>query len=379
MNQGSLNIYKVSGLPTACGKCGAITDFGRYKYWTAETSTILNTTAFNDLLSAVNLDVAELTVAQTDDRRIELLNDMDFHVLCLEALNGIDQHGPERMGYALNAMLVAGVVYTDIVDEQQRSERLDKLCVQLVNRAAHQPFNMKQPPESDFLTWWFGSLLPANINTVPEVVKERYQEYFAKKEERVGKTPDPKDYDNLEDYVEDAGCGFLYLYLKDYDKFNPTIQRRYRQEKKNLDYVKKSVGVGAPGCPYSEAALINQMRCGLIKKYGMTPEEKLQQLQDLGQDYLLDKVGDASAVLAVLEIISAVLSILMTLFTFIKGIFSSSYDIPVNYEDGIPAESDWNLQPKESTGITGILSKYGIWIAAGIGALLLFGKGNKTN
>lgn len=369
MNTGSLNIYKVSGKSAG----NSVKSAGNsISYWSAGTSTIMNTTSFNYMLSEVNMLMAELSITEDSAQRIQLMNEIDIDLIIMEGLRLCGECQPAAVGSAINTILKSGIVWSDSTDDAERSKHYEKIRSRLKTLSAKQ----EQPSEDDsseFLTFWYGYLMPMNQNNVPDVVKERYQEVFEKRNGAVGASVDPKDYRNLEDYIEDACSGFLYLFLDEPRKYNTTIRLKYDQEVDNFKYLQRVT-------QKTDGELMNLLRAGIIKKYGMTPEEKILQLENLGSDYLMDKVGDAAAALAmtklVLEVISMIIALLAALWAIIKEIFQATYNAPIDYDKGAPETSDFNIPDynKRNQDTGSFFSKYGLGIAVGAAILLMMNK-----
>ena len=361
-----LNIYKCSGL-------GSLGEFQIYNYWTANTSEFLNTIAFNEQLSEINLLMTEYDFEEDNLKAAALASQIDIHILILQGLKwNMDdkvKYPLEKIGAAIDSMIKRGQLEPDLtLTDDQRASHLEGIVQELSNLLEQQ--DSIETSDSEFIEYFNTHVIAQNENNMPDDAKERFNEWFANPKGKIGdvKVPDPKDYKTLSDYIKGCGGGFLYLWIDDIEKYNATIRRRRDKEEENLNYI-----VNNCGGIYSRQQVINTIRQGIIETYGKTPEARLKELQKAGDRYLKNggKIGEI--VTLITTIITAIVAILTAVLACIQECAKAKYNAPDNYSYGVPREGeDFNIgagqAAKKSSGTVALL------VALGAAALLFFRK-----
>lgn len=367
-----LNIYKISGI-------GAIRDNGKYRVWTADTVEPTNTVAFNYLLSEVNVLCAESDVTKDTVKEAEILNNVDLMIICLEGLifyqNDPEKYPLDFVGAVISEMVADGKFVADFTDDVQRANNLDVLIAEFESRLSDTLTGMT---DVNFNNWWTDRIVAYDYNyTTPEQLNrynriiEQNKTENAKINEKTGRTTDGKPESEAE-YLTDAGVSFLYLFIPDAEvkKYNSTIQYRRRIE---IDKNRKFV-LAYTSNNYNQYVVDNYLRLGIINDYGMTPEEKLQQVLEnggaiSGGKISGGKIGDFG-LFEILAIITVAISALSVLLDFVVNMYAVSVQKPTGYENGVPNEEvDLNSALAEEE--SGLLSGDNKWILLGGAAAVL--------
>lgn len=368
-----LNIYKISGI-------GAIRDNGKYRVWTADTVEPTNTVAFNYLLSEVNVLCAESDVTKDPVKEAEILNNVDLMIVCLEGLT-FYQTDPEKypldfVGAVVSEMVAEGKFVADFTDDVQRANNLDVLIAEFESRLSDTLTGMT---DVNFNNWWTDRIVAYDYNyTTPEQLNrynriiEQNKTENAKINEKTGRTTDGKPESEAE-YLTDAGVSFLYLFIPDAEvkKYNSTIQYRRRIE---IDKNRKFV-LAYTSNNYNQYVVDNYLRLGIINDYGMTPEEKLQQVLEnggaiSGGKISGGKIGDFG-LFEILAIITVAITALSVLLDFVVNMYAVSVQKPTGYENGVPNEEVDLNSALASEEESGLLSGDNKWILLGGAAAVL--------
>ncbi len=355
-----LNVYKCSGV------VGRVDDVegSRYRYYTGQTNEASNTVAFNYLLSELNCKIVEYPYYPTE-QQVNLLNDIDIVTVALEGLTLLKQY-PDKyditlIGNVISCMIADGKFDADFTDDDRRAANLDALCADFTDILVNGKINNQ---DEEFTTWWTEVVEPYNYNSVTDSQLNRYNELITDKE-KVGSD----DKQTLAEYMNDAGPGFLYMFIDESDakKYNRIIrQKRDIEFDKNFDFVRKSTyGM------YDDATILNQFRIGCILKYKMTPERKLEQILSEG-----GKVG-GWGVDDILMLVSILITFLSTLFTILMQCFQLTYEIPDGYESGVPSDEDLNAMlasDNSDVSLTSNTKKILLFGGIGLGAIYFLNK-----
>ena len=368
-----LNIYKISGI-------GAIRDNGKYRVWTADTVEPTNTVAFNYLLSEVNVLCAESDVTKDPVKEAEILNNVDLMIICLEGLifyqNDPEKYPLDFVGAVISEMVADGKFVADFTDDVQRANNLDVLIAEFESRLSDTLTGMT---DVNFNNWWTDRIVAYDYNyTTPEQLNrynriiEQNKTENAKINEKTGRTTDGKPESEAE-YLTDAGVSFLYLFIPDAEvkKYNSTIQYRRRIE---IDKNRKFV-LAYTSNNYNQYVVDNYLRLGIINDYGMTPEEKLQQVLEnggaiSGGKISGGKIGDFG-LFEILAIITVAISALSVLLDFVVNMYAVSVQKPTGYENGVPNEEVDLNSALASEEESGLLSGDNKWILLGGAAAVL--------
>lgn len=368
-----LNIYKISGI-------GAIRDNGKYRVWTADTVEPTNTVAFNYLLSEVNVLCAESDVTKDTVKEAEILNNVDLMIICLEGLifyqNDPEKYPLDFVGAVISEMVADGKFVADFTDDVQRANNLDVLIAEFESRLSDTLTGMT---DVNFNNWWTDRIVAYDYNyTTPEQLNrynriiEQNKTENAKINEKTGRTTDGKPESEAE-YLTDAGVSFLYLFIPDAEvkKYNSTIQYRRRIE---IDKNRKFV-LAYTSNNYNQYVVDNYLRLGIINDYGMTPEEKLQQVLEnggaiSGGKISGGKIGDFG-LFEILAIITVAITALSVLLDFVVNMYAVSVQKPTGYENGVPNEEVDLNSALASEEESGLLSGDNKWILLGGAAAVL--------
>lgn len=356
-----LNIYKVSGLP----KIGAST--GKYQYWTGGTTDYTNTVAFNNLLTAVNAKWQLIEKNMGD--KVSLYNSIDLDIICLEALalnvKDAELYPLDFLGMVIAEMQFEGILNNDSTDDSVRSDNLDKLISDFESRLND---NLTGSYSAEFYEWWNTQVIPNcfNSNTTDEI--ERLNSFF--QNGKIGsesvEIPNPENYTSMADYIKACGPCFLYMFIpaSDTGKYNRMITwKRQKELSVTYAYIKNNVGG-----MYSDAAIKSLFAQGIIDYWGMTPQQKLQQVLDNGGKVGVVVVDD------ILYVIGAIISLLITLLSLIMNVYKLTYTVADEAEQYVPDDNDLTSlmqteQTEKKTNTAGIGSNTGFFAAA---ALLIF-------
>lgn len=328
-----LNIYKISGI-------GAVRDYGRYRYWTANTYAPDNTVAFNYVLSQVNLMCAEADIVSDKRKKIDLLNKLDIYIICLEGLflldENRDKYNLDYIREVISGMVADGLFLADFTDDIKRSNNLDVLIADFESRLSD---SENKGGDAEFDVWWKTYIEPFDYNNMSQSLKDRYKDII--NSSKVGALGDfnSSDAESIEEYVSDAGPYFLYAFIpdKDINKYNAYI--RYRRD---IEVRKSRAWLDSKLDGFNNKYAIDTLlRIGVIAQYKCTPEEKLQEVYDYGGNYRHEnisgnKTGVVWTVEAILMLVSIVLGFLMSLVTLIVQWYGTAVALPTGYEDGAP-------------------------------------------
>lgn len=368
-----LNIYKISGI-------GAIRDNGKYRVWTADTVEPTNTVAFNYLLSEVNVLCAESDVTKDTVKEAEILNNVDLMIICLEGLifyqNDPEKYPLDFVGAVISEMVADGKFVADFTDDVQRANNLDVLIAEFESRLSDTLTGMT---DVNFNNWWTERIVAYDYNYTTSEQLKRYNEIIGSNKEENSKVSDKTGRlsdgrpETMAEYISDAGDSFLYMFIPDNElhKYNSTIRFRRKIEiNKNREFLVKNMGA-----VYNKQTLDNYLRTGVIAEYGMTPEEKLQQVLEnggaiSGGKISGGKIGDfgLSAILAIITVAIAALSVLLD---FVVNMYAVSVQKPTGYEDGVPNEEVDLNSALASEEESGLLSGDNKWILFGGAAAVL--------
>ena len=353
MNTGRLNIYECSGL-----EIGTLSSIGLYHYWTAGTVDYINTRAFNEQLAAVNELMSEYECFVMPDKEAALIADeIDLHIAILQAMMWNTENESEYplllCGQVIDKMLHDGLFKYESVDSEERSRNLESLLQTMLDRI--HGGDRSQVYDSEFLQYYSVHVIEENYNTLPEEAKRRLNDFFSTNREGIGDLLedtmqlDPKDFDNLSDYIKACGPGFLYLWIDDIDKYSWRIRKRYKKEQEVFEYIYNScAGI------YTKEAVRMMMRCGIIESTKATPEKSIQELKINGNPSKYYKGGVGELVTLILGIITSVLTIVITVLSIIKENVKAKYSQPMDVDQGIPDGEDWGIaqdKEKESGGV----------------------------
>lgn len=373
-----LQIYKCSGV-----------DNGKFvSAWTGNTFEPMNTRAFNGELSRVNLRYTQYQLAMKSDdteKASSLANDIDLHTVCLNALKlSVDEpnvYTLEKSGYVINGMINAGLFDSDAYTVEARQKQADLLFKEYKSRMLN---NVQDMTETVFTEFWAEWIISENDNGLTQEQQERINEYMSRPRggQAVGTiagvedvaTLDPKQYKNTADYMIGSGVYFLYLFLDDPTAYGKTVKARYDKEVEMFEYVKRNVGG-----MYDEQTILNYMKQGCYKVYGMSPARKIKQLQDYGTQIKSGKMGEpVTAIIgAIVAIISVVITVITAVMQMIKDCYYIEYQQPSDYEQGVPQDDDMRLANAWNEAHAGIGTEapkrnWLWWIVGGFGALMLF-------
>ncbi|MEE1174171.1 MAG: hypothetical protein U0K53_01680 [Paludibacteraceae bacterium] len=361
---GNLNIYKISGV----GQSG-ITDKARV--WLANTNDLENTIAMNSMLASLNCLVSELEITDYEPKQLELMNQIDIHTVVLDAL--ILSRDNKLYSIDLLRDIISNMILTDSfvcesTDIEKRNANLDALLVKFSDMLNSGITNYQT--DAIFNNWFDTEIIAKNYNDVPQNVVKRYNQILTN--EAVGDTEPQK----MTDKLSASGPNFLYLFFTDDQKqrCNKLILARLEQEYKNIDWIVKN-------CRgfYDKDAVIKWLRNGIIKHYGMTPEQKIEQLIEYNDTNKANKIGDP--VTAIISAVAALIGLLISLYYMIIDIYQVTYEVTPDYEYGTPDQEADGWEAGDAFNNSSILgnstnnsisnSNTMIYLGIGAAALLL--------
>lgn len=335
--RGALNIYKLSGVPRANVANKAIKDFGKYKYWNAESVEVDNTIAENYLLSLVNLKICEAeNIPQTDAEYIKTLNELDLYIVALEALFSAraDVSLIMRTGAVLDAMITKGSFSSDIIKDEERSVNLDKILAEFW--AMFDAVNLYDFSDVEFFNWWQKNVVETSYNAMSVEEKERYISYFSSN--KVGAISTNSEGGMAEEIIN-SGSYFLYIFIGDEEikKYNSKIQKRYKKEVEMYEWCCTMLNG-----MYSPSQVLTLARTGVTKNYKATPERVIE---NLNKGFDGGKIGVADPISwtieAIIALVSAILTFLASMIASICAVVQKKYEQPKQSESGVPQGEDW--------------------------------------
>ncbi len=337
-----LNIYQLSGLDDNVENSENDGIVGWWNYWTDESLEYENTRSKNYLLSCCNLMAAEANIAKTEAEKITALNTLDFYLVCLYAYNhtNILDENLERAGSILSAMKKTQMFDSTDLTNDGRNSNLNALYSDFDD--LYNGSN-KYKAGTDIYNWWKKNVIDNNSNNLTLDQQSNFKKYFSK----IGDLQDT----SFSEYITNAGCYFLYLFIpqSELTNYSDVIKARYKKELEMFEYCCNSA-IGT----YTREDVWNKIRAGLYACYGMTPEEKIAQLNSLGKT---EPIGGAIATSVILAIISAVLAIILAVIGCIQTVLKAKYEEPSNKENGIPQISDFGIDDGSGDGIINNITK----------------------
>lgn len=342
-----LNIYRLSGIGNSNGE--------KFNIWTANTDTLTNTRAANFVLAKIN---ALLARVQYTEPTAELYNELDIYAVILNALSisHRDETLLRKCGYCIQAMLNDGFFAESATDEENRIRILDE--EEMIFETYYS--TETQTLTGEFVNWWEEKIIANNYNDAPIDATERLRQ-FEREQQQVGSL-DASEYKDLASYVADNGAYFLYMFIgdKNIGSYSATIKKRYRMEKRVFDVICTNCsGV------YDEDTVYDMLYAGCCDIYGMLPEQKIAQLKQHSKQ----SVGDVATIIAIINVVIAALSFLLSLFT---TIFQFVITYPDDYEVGVPLEEDWDIAGAKAAGKSTSTSKLPLLFIGAAAVFLIF-------
>ncbi|MBR6648789.1 MAG: hypothetical protein IKL29_05370 [Bacteroidaceae bacterium] len=333
-----LNIYKLSGIPRANQKIkrgiGAIQDFGKYKYWYAETLECDNTIAENYLLSLVNLKICEAeNIPMTDAEYTKTLNELDLYIVALEAMIQLkgEVSNVMRAGAVIDQMIQAGLFSSKLTDDNERSNNLDSLVIQFwAIYDAQKDFSFA---DIDFFNWWQKNIVENDYNSLTEEEKDRYLSFY--KINKIGAITSNSEAGMAQDIIN-SGSYFLYIFIGDTEikKYNKKIQARYKKEVEVYEWCCRMLNG-----MYSPSQVMTLARTGVTKNYKLPPERVIE---DLNNGFSGGKVGVIEWTAAlIVQLVVAIISFISTVIASIVAIVKAKYQQPEKVDSGVPQGDDW--------------------------------------
>lgn len=325
----NLNIYKVSGT----AKVGYT---GKVYYWLAKTNDLSNTRAMNYVLSELNLANTLLSVEDDVNERIELMNKIDLYTVILEGLflcKDSTAVSVEGVGTVISNMVLNGAFNSDTDDIVIRTDNLDAIIIDFINKVNNIPSNLDTDAEFD--VWYQAAIVDEDYNDTPEYVLKNYQEVA-----KIGASDDGAM--SITQKSSDAGPAFLYMFMteKQINSCNDTIKKRYNQEIKNWQWETKILRGSM-----SAETLYNIYKNGCTLHYGMKPEKKIQELFEYNAANGGKKIGDPMSATAIISLVVTIVSVLISLVYLILDVYQITYNADDDYKDGVPDQSadGWSL------------------------------------
>lgn len=357
-----LKIYACSGVGTGVGN----TNY-KFTYWKDNTNELTNTKAVNNLLSFINSVNADIIYAEhTEEELINDCNIIDLYVTCLQAAKTYHGTDLQRAGRVIGIMVKEGFFNSQSLDDTERDTNLDSLIdhfYEAMNTGNDYEIN------SPFVDWFQINVSDYDYVGMTEEQRIATENALSDMNKSVGATD--TDNESMIDKFVNSGGYYLYLYFNE-------------EERKKLPYwVKKKIEKQAEVKTYtygyyeqikSTRALDQDIRVGVCKTYGHTPEWMIENIKSYtGQD----KKGVGIATEIIVAIISAAVTLITTfisaLVTIIVSIVQIKYSVPKNVDSGIATDSDLELmmQEEEQKTKTKKYIKYGI---LGVLAMLIIKK-----
>lgn len=326
-----LNIYRLSGVD------GRTTE-DRARFWMADTNPLTNTRAANFLLAKANYIIALLGTEPQNE--IKLLASLDLVIVSLRALSAaqMDEFRLYVASSVIQEMINTGCFVCDETDDTIRAGHLDELIDTF--DALYDAEDTIRYADTEFTQWWQLNII--NENYVP-ATEEEIQNYNRMLQgDGVGAAGDASE---LNDKLMESGPYFIYWFMGSdkINKYNAAIRGRYRKQEEYFQYLERQ-------CPFTtRQALEDTLRAGFIQKYGMTPEEKIANLEKYGKGYLSNggSVGAIDPIsIAVYALIAVVVlvGILGGVIGYMIGIYGRKAEEPINREAGVATVEDFGIK-----------------------------------
>ena len=366
----------------ACTGIGDVQSQQAWNYWTDNTNTLDNTQAVNTLLALINRNYIEVTRLQgmTQADKIANLNDIDVYVVCLDAAKRFADK-PEllkRAGYVIDQMMANGDFICESLNNTERDAHLDQLLAK-----ANTGYADEAVPEvqSEFVTWYEQTVISRNKIVLPKAEREQIQSVLrksAKKVQGIGEL-DWRNNAELSEYLTKGSEYFLYTYFTQAQLDRLSVKQRKpfavkkAKQQQTYNYC-KSLFVDVYG---SENEMKEIIRAGIINYFGSTPEKVCEDI--VSGKRKVEGIGVLTEALAsvIVAVIGAVVAIITAICEAVAKKTEDKYGAidKAAIEASTPNISDFDgLGFGEDKEPAGTGSKAWLWIAAAVGALLLFKK-----
>ncbi len=338
MNNG-LKIYACSGVGSGIGDPKY-----NFTYWVDNTDTTTNTKAVNNLLAFINSVNAEMIYTeQTEEELIAKCNAIDLYITCLQAAKSFHNEELKRAGRIIAIMVKEDFFNSQSLNDGERDTNLDGLISRFYQSMKSQDeYNVNTP----FYDWFVTNVANYDYVGLSVEQQEKAKEYLQAENEKVGATSSGGNA--VEKFVE---CGGYYLYLyfneEERKKLPFWVQMKIKKELEVKKYV-----LGVYEQIASPEAMEENIRIGVMKNYGHTPEWMIEQINN-STKFETKKIGGPLSATVIVAIIEAVVTILTTLIPAIIGLCVSitqiKYQVPTNADSGIATGEDIEKMMQEET------------------------------
>lgn len=366
--------------------CSGIGDVEQnYTYWTDNTQTVDNTQAVNTLLAKINSLVIEIKYLQgmTNADVIEDLDKIDMLCVALDAAQRYREDAKKlyHAGEVIATMMGDGAFYFNSLDDAERDVHLDSLLDRFRDLMQEDELKADDP---EFMEWWKKTVCERNKVGLNTDARQATKKALVQAANGIGEVDESwKEDADISEYLLNAGTYFQYLYFtqEQLAKLPKIIAERQKAQKRIYNYC-KAYFVSIYG---SEEEMQGIIRDGIIKDFGMQPEEMCAQIaagkkvQPIGFAFL-GMVG-AAAVKAFLSFLSVMATILVGIVTAICNAVVNSNTAKYAameksiVETGSPKASDYDSYSLSgSTTLIGNKSSLLTFGLIGLGAILLLKK-----
>lgn len=308
--------------------CNGLADGKRLDYQGEGTNAIENTQAMNGMLSYMNLLRTEALGLKyiSAEEKASKLNELDLiSVAFYFARLYRGQHNElVNAGYAISMIREQGGFSLNNTDMSAHEEYVDQVIASIEELVTTDETKVL---ENEFVDWWMD-----NVVEQDKVGAEEISGIGA-----AGK------YGDLNEYFDNAGSYFLYLYIPQSKFFDVTdaMRNKIRKQQEVYNYCKKCFCFENGGIYGTEEDMQNLIRAGIIKDFGEEPEK-------VAADILAGK--SVKSIGIAVEIIVAIISAIVTLITAVIGavvnyaqvVAVAKYTVPNNPESGVPDPSDFD-------------------------------------
>lgn len=344
----------------ACSGFGVGTTPDKFDYWLDNTNTLTNTCAVNCLLADINFTAAKLKYGNLANADVlTALNLIDLYTVCLYGAEQYSGQELKRYGRIVGAMADEGLFHFISTDNVERDANLDAL----VSDAQTRFYDGDDPSVTNDTTQWFDEYVVARdyVGVSDEQIED-IREAIDNSAAISGTTSQ-----DAAEALHANGGYYLYLYMsrEQAKRIGNEVYAKWQKEKEVYDYVHKAY----KSFYDSDEAIDKVIYGGICKQYDTTPEQVISTITRKPKG-----VGEiAAAVLAICQIIAAIVGIVATTLSIVLTIcgacMQSKYAEPEDPDFGTPGFGGEDLSEIENYKESG-KSLFGVIAAA---ALILFG------
>lgn len=311
----------------ACSGIGAAQE-AEEGYWLDNTRTESNTRAVNNLLSMINLRLAELNATTNQADRIAIYNDLDLQVVCLRLAQRYadNQEQLDRAGRVLSYYVGNGAFNYSSTDDTERSEHLETVYNLVVGDTDG---SVDYPSNRDFLAWWEAEVSSLNKVGLTPAQQDALRSATS---EGIGAVSG-----DISKYMSDCKTYFLYTYISDQDaaSWPQIIQDRRKKQLEIKAYCAKV---------YRDISTVDamerQIRISLLNTFGKQPEEVIAEIK---AGKTKEGVGEAitmAVATVIAAAISAAVAIIAAILQCVATVSVAKYATPSDPDFGVPEPED---------------------------------------